>query len=121
MKYILFVLFLISPLLIYSCRESTKNNNPDTKQTINSSNTQNQEYNIRSQIFRTRTGWGYDIYINGKKYIHQPAIPGISGIRSFSTREKAKKTAEFVCSKIRENIIPPSVSSEELDSLGVLN
>ncbi len=66
------------------------------------------------------TGFGYDIYIHDAMYVHQPHIPAINGNRGFKTKEQATKAAEFVIHKIRNNIMPPSMSVEELDSLGVL-
>ena len=65
-------------------------------------------------------GFGYDIYLNKKLYVHQPHVPAVAGSKGFSTPENAKKTGEFVAYKIRNNIMPPSVSPKELDSLGVL-
>lgn len=66
------------------------------------------------------SGFGYDIYRNGARYIHQPSIPAVEGNNGFDTEEKAKKAATFVAHKIELNIMPPSVTPEELDSLGVL-
>src|SRR3954462_6962289 len=65
-------------------------------------------------------GFGYNIYKDDALYIHQPAIPAVPGNEGFSTEAKAKKAAEFVAYKIRNNIMPPSVTPQELDSLGVL-
>lgn len=66
-------------------------------------------------------GWGYDIMINGEIHIHQPHIPAIMGNNGFSSEEKAQIAGEFVIKKIKNNILPPRVTPEELDSLGVLN
>ncbi len=66
------------------------------------------------------TGFGYDILIYDALYVHQPHIPAINGSRGFKTKEQATKAAEFVIYKIRNNIMPPSLSVEELDSLGTL-
>jgi Domain of unknown function (DUF4907) len=65
------------------------------------------------------TGYGYNIYLNGKLYIHQPLLPATIGNTGFSTAEKAATTARLVIYKIEHNIIPPGVSVRELDSLGV--
>ena len=65
-------------------------------------------------------GYGYDIYMGDKLYIHQPTIPAVAGNKGFSSSEKAERTAAFVEQKILNNIIPPAVTPEELDSLGVL-
>ncbi len=76
---------------------------------------------IDIKTFKTdSTGWGYDIYIYDGLYVHQPCKPGISGNMGFRTEELARKTGEFVAYKIRNNIMPPSVTPQELDSLGVL-
>ncbi len=66
-------------------------------------------------------GFGYNIIRAGKLYIHQSTIPAIPGTKSFSSQMKAMHTAEFVIHKLESGIEPPSVTKEELDSLGVLD
>ncbi len=66
-------------------------------------------------------GYGYKILIDGKVYINQASIPALSGNKGFSSPEKARKAANFVIYKIKNNILPPSVNRTELDSLGVLD
>ncbi len=83
---------------------------------------------LKIRIFRNDTskskivtiGFGYDIYRNNTLYIHQPGIPALPGNKGFSTMANAQKTAKLVIRKIQNNILPPSVSMQELDSLGVL-
>jgi hypothetical protein len=67
--------------------------------------------------------WGYSIWRVGDNhpYINQPHKPGVSGVKGFSTEEKAIKAGNFVIYKIKLNIGMPRVTREELDSLGVLN
>jgi hypothetical protein len=65
-------------------------------------------------------GWGYDIYINGSRTIHQPTIPAVSGIHYFKTEEEALKVGEYATSKMRTSGSFPTLSIEELDSLGVI-
>jgi hypothetical protein len=64
--------------------------------------------------------YGYDIFIYGKPLVHQLNIPGLPGNEGFTTREQAQKVAEFVIKKIRNNEMPPTVTIEELNTLGVL-
>jgi Domain of unknown function (DUF4907) len=78
-------------------------------------------YKVDSIEHNGSRGWGYDIMVDGKIYIHQPNIPAIMGNSGFSSEEKAIAAGEFVISKIKNNILPPSVTPEELDSLGVLD
>lgn len=65
-------------------------------------------------------GWGYDIYVDGTMYIHQPHIPAVPGNKGFKTEEDAQKTAGLVIYKLSIGISPPSITPDELDSLGVL-
>lgn len=65
-------------------------------------------------------GFGYNIYKDDALYIHQPSIPAVPGNNGFTTEAKAKQAAEFVIYKIGHNIMPPSVTPQELDSIGVL-
>ncbi len=62
----------------------------------------------------------YDILIDGKRFIHQPSIPGLPGNKGFATKQKAKKVADYVVKKIRNNEVPPTVTKDELRKLGVL-
>lgn len=66
------------------------------------------------------SGWGYDIYITKTRYIHQPHIPAVNGNKGFSSEKNAKIAAELAVKKIRKNEMPPTISINELDSLGVL-
>jgi len=65
-------------------------------------------------------GFGYDIFIDHQPYVHQPHVPAVAGNKGFSSPENAKRAGEFVAYKIKHNMMPPSVSPHELDSLGVL-
>lgn len=66
-------------------------------------------------------GWGYKIFDNGTLFINQPHIPAIQGNKGFSTKEKAEITAQFAILKMEQGFVPPTISPEELDSLGVLD
>jgi hypothetical protein len=69
---------------------------------------------------KTDRGWGYDIYMNGELYIHQPYIPAINGKFSFKSEVRARKVALLAVIKIQNKIMPPAITAKELDSLGVL-
>ena len=66
------------------------------------------------------TGFGYDIYRNNALFIHQPTVPALPGNTGFANAANAIKTANLVVYKIQNNIMPPSVSVHELDSIGAL-
>ncbi|MEO1652904.1 MAG: DUF4907 domain-containing protein [Bacteroidota bacterium] len=84
-------------------------------------NTEASESSFRINTFQDENGWGYDIIREGKILIHQPHRPGLPGREGFDSEEKARKTAELVRHKLENNIMPPSVTTAELDSIGVLN
>ena len=79
-----------------------------------------QEAEIAVETFQTAKGWGYCISINGTGYISQARRPAVGGDKGFSTQEDAQKVGSLVADKIRKGLLPPGISREELDSLGVI-
>lgn len=71
-------------------------------------------------ITQNNSGFGYQILKDGKLIIDQPTIPAIQGNQSFSSREKAQKTADYLIEKLNKGHFPPTLSVEELDSLSVI-
>jgi len=68
------------------------------------------------EAFRSDPGWGYDILMNNKVYIHQPYMPVVEGQVPFKDKQSARKTARLVIKKIRDHK-SPSVTKEELQSI----
>ena len=64
--------------------------------------------------------FGYDILLDRKLLVHQPNILGLPGIEGFATQERAQTVADFVVRKIRNNEMPPMLSMEDLNAMGVL-
>jgi Domain of unknown function (DUF4907) len=64
-------------------------------------------------------GYGYDIMVNGKKMIHQPTIPAISGNHGFHSESDASNAGALVKRKLLNNEMPPTISIDELNSLGI--
>ena len=75
--------------------------------------------NIRTSTYKADNGWGYDIYVDDELLIHQPDIPALVGNRGFATEADAKRVAEFVAGKLK-NGLPPSLTTEELKGVGVV-
>ncbi len=63
--------------------------------------------------------FGYDILENNRPLVHQPSIPGLPGNKGFIKREDAEKCAKLVIAKINKNIMPPTVTKQEMDSLKI--
>ena len=67
-----------------------------------------------------KPAYGYNIIMDSHVFIHQPSIPSIAGNKGFTTKEQAQRVASLVVYKLTHNIMPPSVTPKELDSLGIL-
>lgn len=86
---------------------------------INTNSIEIKTFEVKDSSGKT-LGWGYDIYTNNKKTIHQSIIPAIQGNTSFKQEADARKTAQFAVEKMRATGSLPTLSKKELDSLGVL-
>jgi hypothetical protein len=124
--YILLVIFA-GTVSIVSCKTDKPESEAPVAQPATSYNPYSKS-EITLEIYRVDSidnhgirGWGYNVLVDGKIYIHQPTVPAIMGNNGFSSEEKARRAGAFVISKIQNNIIPPSVTPEELDSLEVLD
>ncbi len=71
------------------------------------------------KVIKTDSGWGYDILLDHKLYVHQEFIPDIQGYHPFKTLEDAEKTAKLVANKIKQGIQPPTITKKEIDSMRV--
>jgi hypothetical protein len=113
--------FIFFSLLIVSCNsniEPTKEDISDTKVPLkNNADTEFSVVTIENQD----ATWGYQLLKDGKLMIDQKNIPAIQGNRGFSTKEKAELMGSFILQKVKNGGFPPTVSIEEMDSLGVLN
>ncbi len=65
------------------------------------------------------TGWGYDLFVDGKRTIHQPIIPAVPGNSAFATEEDARKTGQLAADKMKITGSLPTVLVHDLDSLGI--
>ena len=74
-------------------------------------------YNIIPSINNT---FGYDILIDGKITIHQISIPGMSGRNGFRTKSDAAKVVEFIITKMKKGIMPPSITVDEMKKMNLI-
>lgn len=76
----------------------------------------------RIEIIEVAGGrYGYDIFIDGKLKIHQPHIPTVKGAKGFDSRIDAEITAQAVVKKLQEHQNPPTLTSSELEMMGVIS
>ncbi|MBL0329129.1 MAG: DUF4907 domain-containing protein [Bacteroidetes bacterium] len=78
--------------------EEIQENTP-TPPTIQSQSLELKTFEVIDITSGKSVGWGYDIYVDGKRNIHQPIIPGIAGNNAFSSEEAAKITGTFAIQK----------------------
>ncbi|MBV9963042.1 MAG: DUF4907 domain-containing protein [Parafilimonas sp.] len=71
-------------------------------------------FNIISSANKT---YGYNVLINNKIFIHQTNIPGMQGNEGFKKRTQAEKAAQLVIDKIKQGIMPPTLSQNEIDKI----
>jgi|SRR5687768_14744076 len=77
---------------------------------------------ITYQIIEVQGGtYGYDIFDGEKRIIHQMNIPGQPGTKGFKSKHDCEKVAKLVVNKIRNGQALPTVTTEELKALGVIN
>ncbi|MCY7306990.1 MAG: DUF4907 domain-containing protein [Rhodoferax sp.] len=65
--------------------------------------------------------FGYDVFSDGKLFLHQTNLPGQPGVEGCKTREDVEKLAAFVITKIKKGEMPPTVTTEELKTLGIVH
>ena len=74
--------------------------------------------NIYYKVIRAAgDSYGYDIYVDGKLYIHQLTIPGMPGNHGFRSKESAEKVAQLVKDKLLKGEARPTVTMAELKQL----
>lgn len=113
-------IFIFAVLLILSCENQKESETEKIVESTVSKKSVEPVYTIVTSQ-DSEIGWGYQLFKDGKLMIDQKHIPAIEGNIGFSTKEDAEKTANFIIGKIKNGAFPPTVSVEELDSLGVLN
>ena len=71
---------------------------------------------ISYKTFHKDAGWGYDIIVNGKLFIHQESIPAIPQKKEFPTETEAREVAQLVMRKLKNNKLP-TVSCAEINQI----
>lgn len=110
---------LFFPLFFIACTQSEPNSSEPEKENETTVNTRKSTFNVLVTE-QPEGGFGYQLFQDGKMIIDQKHIPAIQGNVTFSTKEDAEKVSLFIQRKVEKGIFPPTISVEELDSLGVL-
>jgi hypothetical protein len=80
--------------------------------------------NVRKSPYEVKTiqnslGWGYEVWKDGALVINQTHIPAIQGLRAFVSQEQAQKAVDIIKTKLDKGVFPPTISIDELRSIGV--
>lgn len=102
------IAFLAFGLFLVECANHPKN---ETKPAVSP--------NVRYEITVSEDGYGYKIYMAENLYISQPSIPAVAGTAGFENEVDARKIAELAVSKIKQGILPPTITTEEIKDSGI--
>lgn len=105
-KLIVIAAFCCALLTIGLSLKPTGNNNNNTM------------LQVEKQPIKSGQGWGYNILVDHKIYIHQQWIPAIEGKKAFINKEEALKTADVAVAKLIRGK-QPYITKQELDSLRI--
>lgn len=70
-------------------------------------------HKLSYSAFYQPTGWGYNILVDDKIYIHQELVPGLPVKNGFRKKEYAEKAAQMVIQKMLKKVVP-NLSENEL-------
>lgn len=119
-KYIAF--FAFTGYLLFSCEQKERKTEADdssVEMSQPSVEKVTRKIDVKA-IPSEGTTYGYEIYVDGKKYIYQPNIPGVSGKKGFRDEATALKVGQAVAEKIERGVMPPSITIAELKDLDAI-
>ncbi len=61
-------------------------------------------------------GYGYEITLGSRVFIHQEVVPALEGNRRFRTREEARLVGAAVLERVKNNL-SPGLTREEVENL----
>lgn len=107
------ILFILASIFsVISCHEGAPENATTTP-------SGDQKVFVQYTTYKTEIGWGYDILVNKKIYIHQDYIPAVQGKQGFESETQAATVAEAILDKLK-NGKKPFITLAELKIMGCL-
>lgn len=61
--------------------------------------------------------YGYEVMKSGDLVVSQPNVPGEGGSSGFKSKTQAAAAADLVISKLKQDILPPTISEKELKKI----
>ena len=74
---------------------------------------------VEIRPIHTPKGWGYNIFTDGKIFIHQDIVPAIQTNRGFRTKEDALAVGKKVYDRIIAGQMP-MVTAKEVQDMGII-
>lgn len=113
-----FLILVISVLFFTSC--TNKNESEVEKEDIPVSQEKKSAYTYKVYLLQD-VGWCYQIFKGSKLMIDQKHIPAVPGVLGFSTEQQAEIAVQFIMKQIEAGNERPSVTPEQLDSIGAID
>lgn len=85
---------------------------------LDDNNTQDDKLPVKVLSFHTSAGWGYEIMVDGKTFIHQDYIPAVQGNKSFQSPEDALKVGNYLLEKMKKKE-RPFITVDELKGMKI--
>ena len=111
--------FCILSSFLFACSQPSSNSTTEETGENTNAVSSKEKYEVIITVNPDQS-FGYQILKDGKLMIDQKNIPAIQGYKGFSSKKDAETTANFAIDKIKKGAFPPTISVEELDSLGIL-
>jgi Domain of unknown function (DUF4907) len=73
---------------------------------------------VSLRTLKMADGWGYEVLVDNKVYIHQDCIPAISSFKKFSTESDALLIGNRVVDKIKHGH-KPVITVQEVDDMHI--
>ncbi|MBS1921355.1 MAG: DUF4907 domain-containing protein [Bacteroidetes bacterium] len=83
-------------------------------------NKTNVTHHFSYKTFDQQSGWGYDILVDEKIFIHQDFIPVIAAEKGFRKKEYAEKAASMIIQKLNLNLLP-TLTAIDIRQIGLLD
>lgn len=105
------ILFII--LIVFTGCDQPKREKADI-QSVDQASLKEAKFQIKT--YRSDLGgYGYDVFVNAARMIHQPNMPVLKGVKGFDLESQAEQTANLVIDKLQSGIIPPTITEQEID------
>lgn len=76
-------------------------------------------FEIKDSTSNTTHGWGYELYVDGKKIIRQAMMPAVGGICAFMSEADAMKMGSLAAYRFGSTGNFPTIRLEDYDSLNI--